>query len=293
MIKIDDIKKLMECTILTGFIKPDRQDKITSLLIVADVESGKSELIKTMRSYPNTCYTNDLSFKGLIDEILPKVEQDLITHILIPDLINVLSHRRASDTLFPHLNSIMEGELRDIKFYGSSKTFSKDIMAGLVVGTTKHSFEQKLKSWRNNGFLSRILPLTFAYSEMTRLEIDEAIKFGTYTEPEKAVKDFKNIKPHSFTVNIPLDVAKQIQIMKDGLLALNEYYVLGRTVGGYKLQLQKYGFRLHKQLRTLIKGICLYNAQFLPNVYTYEVTENDFNDLMTLSKFMNFKFNEI
>ena len=287
----------MECTILSGYVNPTAQDKTVSLLLIANAESGKSELIKLLQDYLNTYYTNDLSFKGLIDEILPKIERDEITHILIPDFINVLSHRRASETLIPIMNSIMENELKDLKFYGSSRSFSKPIRAGIITGITKPLFESRIKAWQNNGFLSRILPLTFDYSPLTIKEINDHIQRGDYNKSERIEKNFEMYKPLSFSVEIPEDIGKRLNLLAETLKERNETYTMSRSYMSkgrdYKIHLQKYGFRLHKQLRSLIKGVCLYNCTIQPEQFTYTVTEKDFDDLMEFTKYMNFGFKEI
>jgi len=93
MIGVDEIKRFMELVVLTGYLK---DEKPLSLFLVGKPETGKSSLISSMRGYPNTLYFNDLSYKGFIEEVVPLYEKGQKTHILIPDFINVLSHKRAS-----------------------------------------------------------------------------------------------------------------------------------------------------------------------------------------------------
>jgi len=291
MINVEDIKKLLECAILTGYVKDDIS---VSIFMIAKPETGKSELIKTMRDYPNTYYTNELSFKGCIDYILPEVENNRVTHILIPDFINIISHRRASETLIPLLGSLMAEGVKDLKFFGSKKEYPKPIYAGLITGITKEEFDKRIIYWRNIGFLTRTIVITFAYSESTRIKIHEFIRKGNGILREMISKDFSEYRQKSLVVEIPEEIALNIEMLAITLTNNNSFYVLNtRDDSGYmknfQLNLKNYGFRLHNLLRSLIKGICLYNSNGKRRV----VDKEDYDTLIQFVKFINFNFTEI
>jgi hypothetical protein len=298
MIKVETIKKLLECAILSGLVKNKKNH--VSVFIIADAESGKSEMIKIMSGYPNTYYTNDLSFKPFLDDILPNVVSEKITHILIPDYINILEHRRASESLTPVLNSFMAEGIKDLKYYGVNKVFPIEVKGGIITGITKQYFDRRIAKWRGIGFLSRMIPVTFRYSETTQQEIHEYIKKGGNLQKEyikkKELFEKHNIRPNSINVEIPEDIAEKIHFYALGLRDQNKFYVVQRrrneSWGEWTYRIQNYGFRLHEQLRTLAQGICLYN-KLEDDKKEFVVDEEDIKTLLELTKFTNFNFTEI
>lgn len=296
MINIHEIMKLTECSILTGYVK--NKDRGINLLLIADAESGKSEVIEKMINHKNILYTNDLSYKGLIDDIIPKLEHDEVSHILIPDFINPLSHRRASETLIPALNSLLAEGIKDLKFYGSSKVFSKKVRGCIITAVTKEIFDKKIIGWRDNGFLSRVVPLTFSYANITQEKIHNSIKNGEYLKDDYKIKNLENLKLNSLVVEIPENISDKVEILAKSLVNQNKSYSLSQSLDDgsfrkYNAKLSKYGFRLHKQLRSLLQGIAVYNQKKITLNKTIEVTEKDFNDLYNLSKFMSYDFTQI
>jgi len=295
MIKIEELKKIIECAILTAYVK--NKDRNVNIFLIADAESGKSELLEMFKSYPNILYTNDLSFKPFVDEILPLVERGDKSHIMIPDFINVLGHKKSVDALIPLLNSYLAEGVKDLKYYGVSKTFSTAIKGGILTGITKHIFDKQIVTWRNNGFLSRVIPITFQYSRITEQQIHKSIIEGEYYNPTNKIKNMSVFKLNSFNVEIPNLISDKILLLVEQLTNRNKFYTMTSFDNGnfkkYKLELNKYGFRLHKQLRALIQGICIYNTKSIKSDKKFIVSEEDFKDLVFMIKFMNFDFEEI
>ena len=210
MIKLDSIKKLMECAVISGYLKDEQP---ISLFLIGRPESGKSELIKVMRDFPNTFYTNDLSYKGCVDYVLPEVENNKISHILIPDFINIVSHKKAAATLVPLLNSLMSEGLKDLKIYGTKKEYRDPLFCGVITGITKEIFDKKIIYWRNIGFLTRMLVVTYGYTQLTKMAIHEYIRSGNYNNRIKPGADLTNIdkfRLRGLSVEIPKDIAKDI-----------------------------------------------------------------------------------
>lgn len=295
MINIQDILKLGECAVLTSFIK--NREKNVNLFYIAEAESGKSEIIFALSHYPQTLYTNDLSTKPFLDEILPQFERDEIGNILIPDFITPLSHRRSAETLIPILNGFLAEGIKDIKFYGLNRVFSKHITGSLITGVTKDIFNSKIKSFRDNGFLSRILPVTYCYSRATQNKIHRFIREGKALEKVKLKKENFDFKLNSFTVVIPDKLTEKVELLAKNIVLLNQAYVFSENFNGndkqQKIELSKYGFRMHKQLRALLQGIALYNNENLNPEKKVIVTQKDYEDLDHLSGFLNFEFSTI
>lgn len=292
MIGLNNIQKLLESAVLTGFVK--NKYRSTSLLLIGEAESGKSELIELISEYPQTIYTSDLSSKPFIDNIMPKFDRGEVSHILIPDFITPLSHRRASKSLISILNNFLAEGLKEVKFYGSVTEFNNKVSGSLITGVTKRIFENRIKSFRDNGFLSRILPVSYKYSELTQEKIHEYIKNEKYLEPLSLNSDFKNFKLNSFNVKIPENIADKVKLIAQHIVDINKTYSVSRSnKKKYNKKINNYGFRLHKQLRALIKGIALYNLDDPNPNNTIIVTEKDFRDLKELKKFINYNFTKI
>lgn len=294
MIKIKDLQKLIESSILTGYLKNERK---TNFLIIAESESGKSELIKVGGQYKNAFITNKLSYKPLVDKILPRVENKEISHILIPDFISILGSKRASDNLIPALNNFMEEGIENLSFYGSERNFKNPIKGGILTAITKKEFEKHIIKWRDTGFLSRFLTITYCYSDSTVTQIHKFIEKNKHIDELKKHKNMENIDLNSISVDIPSEISERINIIADQLVRNNKNYIFQKKRGeswqNWEVKINNYGFRLHKQLRALIKGICLFNSELKKNKTNYKVTTKDFEDLNGLTKFLNFSYTEI
>ena len=290
MIGVDEIKRFMELVVLTGYLK---DEKPLSLFLVGKPETGKSSLISSMRGYPNTLYFNDLSYKGFIEEVVPLYEKGQKTHILIPDFINVLSHKRASDALIPALNSVMQEGLDESKFYGSIRRFDKTVYMGVITGITKEMFDTRIILWRNIGFLTRMLVATYGYTNETRVRIHEHIRNGKGNEKEKPEKDFSRFRQESLIVHLPPDIAEKIELLASTVAYQTSRYLLWIDGAKREIDLTKYGFRLHQQLRALVKASALYNERRVEGKDEWIVSGEDVKDIVNLSKFMNFDFTNI
>ena len=111
-------------------------------------------------------------------------------------------------------------------------------------------------------FVGRCIPVSFAYSDETKLRIHQHIRKGF---PSKTIEIIMGKK---MKVDIPSRIAEKVQDL-----------AIARTPFST-------GFRLHKQLRSLLQAHALYCGRS-------KVTKEDFQEIRRLSKFMNVDFNEI
>jgi len=263
MMKVDKIIELVRCVVMSGKIKNEIP---LSAIIIAPSESGKSEILSLFADSPNVVWANDLSSKPLVEKIIPKIEGGA-THIMVPDFIKILLHNKmTSYSLITTLSSLTAEGLKDIYFYGMERNYNKLIRCGLITSITPEAFRRREKYWGEIGFMSRLIPITYKYSEKTKNEIHEYIKSGKY---EKEVEKFK----------IPKRI-KDVAINPDfeGELILAETRLRNSLLGNPT------GFRLHKQLRVLAKAIA----------YPKKVVQKkDVDKLKELSEFINFNYKEI
>ncbi len=285
MEKIADIIKLMECITLTSYLK---DEKPVSSLIIAEAESGKSELIKILKGYNKTMFINDLSFKPLTETLFPLIERGELKHILIPDFINVSQHKKSAENVIPILNSLMEEGVTQLSYYGSEKKFKTPLNCGLITGITKRYFDKHIIFWRQVGFLTRMLTVSFSYSASTVISINDSIRLEKQkVQQEVKLKKIKN----PVEIIIPPNLAQQIQRTSEMVCIANASYISLGTDNSRtrKIDMKTYGFRLHKMMRTLLKAVCLYEGEGKRMV----VEDKDLSILTQLLKFVNFNFTEV
>ena len=147
-------------------------------------------------------------------------------------------------------------------FYGTRKEFSQPVRCGVIAAITKEAYNAREKYWSSIGFVGRCIPVSFSYSEKTKLKIHEHIRKGF---PAKIIQI---ITGRATAVEIPTRIAEKVQDL-----------AIARTPFST-------GFRLHKQLRSLIQAHALYCGRS-------KVKMEDFEEVRRLSKFMNLGFHQI
>ena len=259
MIQVDDLIKLVNLAILTGRVK---FAKPISMLLIASTETGKTQILEVFMNLKPVIWANDLSAHVIVDEVAPLVEKGK-THILIPDFLKILGHQKmVTRNTMTMLNSIMEEGLKNVMFYGTRKEFKQPVRCGVIAAITKEGYKSREKYWSSIGFVGRCIPVSFAYSDETKLRIHQHIREGF---PSKTIEI---IMGKRMNVEIPPRIAEKVQDL-----------AISRTPFST-------GFRLHKQLRAMLQAHALYCGRS-------KVTREDFDEIRRLSKFLNVDFNEI
>jgi len=132
----------------------------------------------------------------------------------------------------------------------------------MIAAITRGGYKAREKYWKDIGFVGRCIPVSYSYSGETKLKIHEHIRKGF---PPRFIDV---IAGKSRRVEIPEDIGLRVQNL-----------VVSQTPFST-------GFRLHKQLRSLIQAHALYCNRSV-------VMEEDFDEVQRLSKFMNLDFNRI
>jgi hypothetical protein len=110
--------------------------------------------------------------------------------------------------------------------------------------------------------VGRCIPVSFSYSEKTKLKIHEHIKKGF---PSKTIHLIEG-KPTKVVI-----LARIAEKVQDLAIARTPFST---------------GFRLHKQLRALVEAHALYRGR-------QKVKMEDFEEIRRLSKFTNLDFHQI
>jgi hypothetical protein len=233
-----------------------------SMLLIADTETGKTEILEVFMNLKSIIWANDLSAKIIVDEIAPQVEKGK-THILIPDFLKILGHQKVvTRNTITMLNATMEEGLKNVMFYGVRKEFKQAVRCGVIAAMTKDAYHAREKYWKSIGFVSRCIVVSFSYSDDTKLKIHEHIRRGF------PAKTLEIIAARPKNLEIPPKIAEKVQDL-----------AIART-------LLSTGFRFHKQLRSLVQAHALYCGRS-------KVTLQDFEEVRRLSKFMNLDFHQI
>jgi hypothetical protein len=160
------------------------------------------------------------------------------------------------------LNSIMEEGLKNVLFYGTRRDFKQPVRCGAIGAITRDAYMAREKYWRSIGFVGRCLLVSFSYSEKTKLKIHEHIRRGF---PARTIQIITGKRTN---VEISARIAEKVQDL-----------AIARTPFST-------GFRLHKQLRSLIQAHALYCGRS-------KVRMEDFEEVRRLSRFLNLDFSPI
>jgi hypothetical protein len=257
MINTKSIEKLVELCLLSGYVKDE--DAPLSLILIANAESGKTKIIDSIIC-PFTIETSDLSAKAIIEHIIPKIDSDKepINHIIIPDFIKVMAHKSvvvASTMAF--LNALTEEGIKQQLFYGNVFSCKRRRKCGLLTSVTSDYYFKMFRTWHEIGFTSRFIHVSFQYSDDTVHLIHQAIKNNEMFNNTKKIKKLKRIN-----VIIPDDISNKLLFVVEEMLKNQRNNAIRFRVKGGKLSsvtLGNYGFRLHRQIRKLLKTIALSN----------------------------------
>lgn len=264
LINLKDIENLLRAVLYSGYLA---NEKPISLILIADVESGKTELVKKYRFNKGIAYLTDATAWGITSQYKSQLENNELKHIIIPDLLTPFSKKDSSVKSFiTFMNGLMEEGIFKIKTYATN--IDKEINSvGLIGCLTKQEFNKKFRNMKDVGFLSRCLPVTFSYSKETVIKIFESIIQEDYINESE--KNF-NFPKEPVKIKLPVEIAREIANMT--LIIAKETSI--------------YGFRLQKSLQRLIKANALINNR-------KRVTQGDFEDIKKYINFINLDYNSI
>lgn len=252
-----NFKNLMKYTIATAFVEPSEKGAYycpANVLLIAPAECGKTRILKGIWA-KKVLETMDLSSKLIAEKLVPQLESDEIRYIVIPDLIQLLGHKKTTaGSTIGFLNAVIEEGVKDNTFYGLEFHLKNTVNCGLLTAITTAEFYGNLRKWNAIGFLHRFLPVSYNYSEKTLREIHNEIASGKLF---REVEDLSAKLPHKnkrVKVSIPKDFADDIQLLVYRIVErFNKMYYM---YGNRKVFLDIKGFRLHDRLRQLARAIC-------------------------------------
>lgn len=237
MIGTEKLELIVELTLWSGCLQNERP---LSLLIIAKPESGKSQLVlKYKENSPGVITITDCTAWGIQKNFLNEMKDRQIHHIIIPDLITPLSRQPATvSTFIAFFNNLIEEGVVEVH------TFAQDfkvegLNVGIISTITPLVLNDSRHKWTRIGFLSRMLPVTFKYSQETAQNILHSI---TRREYHKDGPKVLNLPQEKQEVDLTQKIAnKMLPLTSKFNESLNKAERL-------------YGFRHQKQLQVLLQA---------------------------------------
>jgi hypothetical protein len=256
MIGVEQILEIIKTAYASAYLK---MDKPINLLLIAESDSGKSQIIMTYKT-PESEIVSDMTTKGLF-AILEKRNGDEPITIIIPDFNAVLGHKPsvAGGTVGALLSLLEEGTAKTADGGGIKDMKGKKV--SLITAMTPGVFFSKLKRWKSTGFFRRFMPIHYRYSSETSKKINLSIAEGKYSQELKT--QIIELPKEKVFVVLPKEIARLV----------NEYAAI------ISERVENRGFTVHKNFRSYVKARAL-----LRNSRT--VNKTDFEDLRRAASFV-------
>jgi len=259
---LDPLVDIVTLTLYTAYIK--NVPKPNSLLIIAEPESGKTEILKKFIRNKNVVYLSDVTAFGIERDYLSKIEAGEIRHIIIPDLLKPLSRKESTvKTFITMMNALIEEGIASASTYVMRRTSDNPVKCGIITAITAEELRDQRHNWGRLGFLSRIVPFSYSYGMETVKKVFDSILGLDYLrerdiELRRIPKQDKEIKLHRRYAQA----------------------ILPSTATIAKGQ-QTYGFRLQKQFQALLQASALEKGRRCVN-------SSDVDRILPLMNWVNF-----
>lgn len=273
------LKKFLRYTLFSGFVQNKKRP--VSGLIVAHPERAKSTEALKFEGF-GILYMTDLTHYGLVEELrdMPAEEREALHHLVIPDLEKLRSRGKSvREELMASFRELTEEGIGRMHTGKINVNFDPPIVMGIVACTTPEDIGDKRSVLRNVTFLSRFIPFSYDYSDEQKIDI---LNFVEIEDEQTERKD--QIRGKFSRVELPESLAHELT---------NYAVFLARRIQNYAYVPRSqrdneilFGVRAKENLMTLLKSIALYNGN-------RTVTKEDFGELMSLYKYMNFRQSEI
>lgn len=199
MINVEPILDIIETTLWTGALK---NEKPLSIILVATVGAGKTEMLRksykppqieeswkdkkdrkgnpmkervqTVKQVGTVLYTTDSTPYTLYHKYGDILKSGQVKHIVIPDFLSILTkNKEAMPDTIRFYNSLIEEGICRIESRYSDFITEVPVRIGLITAVSLQDYEARSKSqrWGALGFLSRVLPVSFSYTNNTKEKI--------------------------------------------------------------------------------------------------------------------------
>ncbi|MEM5867222.1 MAG: hypothetical protein QXG39_04815 [Candidatus Aenigmatarchaeota archaeon] len=256
------ITEILKRVVASGFVKNAYP---LSAILIAPVGAGKTTQLKKIAFNKNILALSDVTPYGL-SKLLPEIKARDVRHLIIFDLVEPFSRSRTIvNNLIGFLNSLIEEGI--FRIQTAFIEIKEPIKLGLITSTTEKEFLDKRRGWLGIGFISRMLPISFSYTNTDVIKILEDL----------ANQKYQDIKYETLKL-------KEKEIKENP--AINQKLIPYAQSIDKKLPEIALPFRRLQQLKILLMANALLNDR-------KEVTEEDFEFFKSVSNWINFDFNPL
>lgn len=148
--------------------------KLISCALVTKAGLGKTSYLLVLQKLKCVYYVNDITPKYL-RQFLQDVDNGKYKFLVIPDYINILGHskhtKHMAETIF---RGMMQEGITEISDYGlefKCRDINHPPKAGLITAMTTGHANENSGQWRKDGFLSRLLIVSYSHTKTTESRI--------------------------------------------------------------------------------------------------------------------------
>lgn len=278
--KVEKITSLIKYAIISSQITEEPKQAPLSTWLIAETEHNKTRILLKFRKAPYTLMVENLSEKPLNELLKEQDKKQTVHHLIILDFERILAHKHTTvKAVFGTLLNLLDEGCKTSLFYGQSYQLKHRIQMGVITAVTPEIFRKHFGVWNQDGTLTRIIPITYEYTDSTRMEINRYIAQTLPVLVDNTTAKIKRRGHQKIEINNP-DIASAIQFFADQVTErLRKFYVARRTKNGiYRVGFNIVGFRMHKMLRLLAKSIA----------YDRGRNEVNYEDLSELKEFCSF-----
>ncbi len=244
----------LELAIYSAYVEP--YDPL-SLLLIAPVGSGKTELLKAYSANKGLTLYNDFTAYGLLS-LLGQIQVGMIRHVMVADLVRLTARGNPVwHQILLTLNALIEEGVQNIDTFHIRFHSPTPVKAGVIAALTTGEWKARRRQWIRLGFLSRAVPVSYHLAPEDIQRGEEAIY--------KAEQAFKPVK-----LNFP-EKPIAVQVPEKLREALKR---LGRVIAAVNRDETR--FRSQRHILAMAKASALRNSRT-------EVAEEDLSLLKALS----------
>lgn len=262
MVKLEKIEEIIKLALYSAYLKGEEQP--ISLLLQCEPETGKSVEVLKMRYIEGIICPTDMTAYGILKQYGNDILMKKIRHIIIPDLILPLGKRfDISENFQNFLQCLIEEGVMEVRTYAMSEKFKHPVKCGILGCITPGELKDRRHKWVRKGFMSRLLPVSWSYTEGTKSDIFAFIRKREYQNDKEWSFDMPK---EDIEINLPEKYAKAVQ----------EYTYQ------YAEATKTYGFRYQKHLQRLLMASALAEGR-------EGVNKEDLEKVKELINFLNLK----
>lgn len=238
LIGVSDVMLLIELALYSGYI---RQERSVNLLIIANPESGKTEMLLAFRNNRGLKVPTDITAYKILEQYGDAMSAGEIKHLIIPDLITPISKKQETAMQFVgFLNALIEEGVIDYESYLIQRDYANQpARVGLLTSITPEYLADKRHRLIQAGFMSRMLPVCYSYTEATAGRIRQYLASRSYHREEEGI--MLQLPEDMRDIQLPLPMTERI---------IERATVLGQAT-------ETYGFRYQRQLQVLAMASAL------------------------------------